>query len=79
MKFARNKGNSIEAVDVIHDCLRKIITDSNFDSSVPSSVGHRWGIGGASVEFGGIVVDKFSTLENGLGKKNPPSQRLYAQ
>ena len=40
-------------------------TDSNFDSSAPSSV-----------EFGGIVVDEFSTLENGLGTKNPPSQRL---
>jgi len=44
------------------------LTDSNFDSSAPSSV-----------EFGGIVVDKFSTIENGLGKKNPPSQRLEAK
>ena len=40
------------------------LTDSNFDAPAPSSV-----------EFGGIVVDEFSTLENGLGTKNPPSQR----
>lgn len=37
---------------------RKGCTDSNFDSSAPSSVEH-----------GGIVVDKFSTLDNGSERK----------
>jgi len=57
-------GLRVRIEDADHVVERRTVgdRDSNFDSSAPSSVEH-----------GGIVVDKFSTLDNGSEQKNSPS------